>query len=605
MATAFYSDDPRESCSIDVECLHLEIERLRRKNRDLEMALQTITEHGDVVEAELHETNQRLQAEVAERKLAQATLQQILETVSKDKSDLELILKATVEHGDTVEYELYTRAVEVMRQNEELFRAISESTPIVMLLTQQLDGIISYANSTSSRGLGLDVKQLVGRKLEEFFASSADHDRIQAILTEKGVVQNYELQAKRANGELFWASTSVHPITLGGSEALLTTLFDISDRVAAETALRQSEEKLRQQAQELEQRVEQRTHELLKAEAKYRSIFENAAEGIFQITPDGRYLNVNPALAELFRYDSPADLMTSVANVDELYVRPRRRDELAAYMQRFNSISGAESEVVCKGGGRIWIAENIRAIRDESGELLYYEGSVWDVSDRKSTEDELRRQRQKTELLLLNVLPQTIAERLKRGETGIADYFDVATVLFADIGNFTEFASRAAPAKLLELLNAIFSAFDGLVDLYGLEKIKTIGDAYMVVGGVPNFLPNHMSATADMAIAMHETVANFKTHDNQPLALRIGIHTGPVIAGIIGNRRFSYDLWGDTVNIASRMETQGELGRTQVTKTVYERLKHRYEFELRGTIDVKGKGEMQTYWLVDRIGPTF
>lgn len=605
MVAARSSDDPQESRLANVEHLHLEIERLRRTNQDLELALQTITEHGDIVEAELHSINQELQAEIAERKLAQATLQKILETVSKDKSDLELILQATAQHGDTIEYQLYTQAVEVMRQNEELFRAISESTPIVMLLTQELNGVISYANSTSSRGLGLEVKQLVGRRLEEFFADPTDHDRIQAMLAEQGAVRNYELQAKRASGELFWASASVHPLVLGEAKALLTTLFDISDRVAAETALRQSEEQLRRQAQDLEQRVERRTQELRQAEAKYRSIFENAAEGIFQTTPDGKYLSANPALAELYGYESPTELMTSVADVDELYVRPRRRNELAAYMQRFDSISGAESEVYRKDGKRIWISENIRVIRDESDQVRYYEGSVWDISDRKSTENELREQRRKTELLLLNVLPQTISERLKRGETAIADNFEIATVLFADIANFTGLASRTSPVELIELLNEIFSAFDGLVDLYHLEKIKTIGDAYMVVGGVPNPLPEHVSATVEMAIAMHRTISNFKTKDGQQLALRIGIHTGPVIAGIVGNRRFSYDLWGDTVNIASRMESHGEIGRTQVTQTVFERLKRRYQFEPRGEIEVKGKGTMQTYWLIDRIGLAF
>lgn len=604
MAETSSNPSLRDSRSVDVEQLHRELEQLRQVNHDLEIALQTITEHGDTVEAELHQTNQQLQAEIAERKLAQATLQHILETVSKDKSDLELMLKATVEHGDTVEYQLYTQAVEAMRQSEELFRAISESTPIVMILTQQLNGVISYANSTSSQGLGVDVKQLVGRRLEEFFANPQDYDRLQTLLMEQGSVRNYELQAQRSNGELFWASTSVHPLMLGGSKALLTTMFDISDRVHAETALRRSEEQLRQQAQDLEQRVKQRTAELQQAEAKYRSIFENAAEGIFQTTPDGKYLSANPALAELYGYTSSDELMTCITDAGEqLYVRPRRRDELVAYMRRFNSVTGAESEIYRKDGSRIWIAENIRAIKNEAGEVMYYEGSVWDISDRKSTEAELRQQRQQTELLLLNVLPQPIAERLKRGEKTIADSFTVATVLFADIANFTQLSTLTSPIELIELLNEIFSAFDALVDLHQLEKIKTIGDAYMVVGGVPTFMSNHVAAIADMAIAMHRAIANFRTKDNQPIALRVGIHTGPVIAGIIGNRRFSYDLWGDTVNVASRMESQGEVGRTQVTKVVYERLKPDYEFEPRGAIDVKGKGTMQTYWLLDRIDP--
>ncbi len=585
----------------EVTQLRQEIAQLQQANQDLTIALQTTAEHGDMVEAELHAANQLLQAEIEERQRAQATLQQILATVSQDKADLELMLKATAEHGDTLEYQLYTRAVETMRQSEELFRAISESTPILMILTQQLDGAISYANSTSASGLGVDPTALIGRKLQDFLVRQEDYLQLHRLLAAQGRVQNYELQVKRIDGQSFWVSASVHPLTLGGSETLLTTLFDISDRIAAEQALRASEDQLRQQAQELERRVEQRTAELRRAEKKYRSIFENAAEGIFQVTPEGRYLNVNPALAELLGYSSPVELMAAVRDVGQLYVREGRRDELIAYMKRFDAIAGAESEVYRQDGSHLWVSENIRAIKDADGNVEYYEGSVWDVSDRRTAEEELRRQRKRSELLLLNVLPQLIAERLKRGQKKIADSFPAATVLFADIVNFTPLSSQVSPIELVELLNSIFSAFDALVEKHHVEKVKTIGDAYMAVAGVPTVMPDHVSAIADMALDMHRAIADFRTQAGQPIYLRVGIHTGPVVAGIIGNRRFNYDLWGDTVNIASRMESQGEVGRTQVTQAVYEQLQNRYVFVERGQLEVKGKGEMQTYWLVDRI----
>ena len=464
----------------------------------------------------------------------------------------------------------------------------------------QFDGMISYANSTSGIGLGLETEQLIGRRLADFLVDSSDYDQLRAKLEQLGYVRNYELKVRRSDNTTLWVSTSVHPLRLGGAKTLLTTMFDISDRKQAEESLRQSEQLLRQQAQDLEQRVEQRTAELRSAEQKYRSIFENATEGIFQTTLDGQYLSVNPALAELYGYDSPDVLMVSVQNIGQLYARPRRWDELVVYIKCFGFISNAESEVYRKDGSRIWISENVRVVQDEHGNPLYYEGSVWDVSDRKKTEEELRHQRQRSELLLLSVLPQQIAERLKRGEKNIADSFAEATVLFADIANFTELSARTSPIELIELLNEIFSAFDTLADNHHLEKIKTIGDAYMVVGGVPTAMPDHLSAIADMALDMHRAIAQYKTHDGKSISLRVGIHTGPVIAGIIGNRRFGYDLWGDTVNIASRMESQGEVGRTQVTDIVYQRLKKRYEFEKRGTIDIKGKGEMTTYWLCDR-----
>ncbi|OLP17643.1 hypothetical protein BST81_15070 [Leptolyngbya sp. 'hensonii'] len=340
---------------------------------------------------------------------------------------------------------------------------------------------------------------------------------------------------------------------------------------------------------------------LKQAEEKYRSIFENAIEGIYQVTLQGNYLNANPALAELYGYDSPAALIAQLTDIGrQLYVEPHRRDELMAYLKRFNAVSDFESQVYRKDGSMIWISENVRAIRDAEDTLLHYEGSVQDITARKITEEELRRQRRLAEQLLLNVLPQPIAERLKREQKTIADSFSAATVLFADIASFTELSSHISPIELVELLNHIFSAFDKLVDHYGLEKIKTIGDAYMVVGGLPEPKADHVEAIADLALALLQEVTHFQTAAGQPITLRLGIHTGPVVAGVIGTRKFSYDLWGDTVNIASRMESQGEAGHIQVTTAVYNRLQKRYELEERGIIEVKGKGLMRTYWLLGR-----
>ncbi len=587
----------------EVEYLRLEVARLQRMNCDLEIAVQTITEHGDAVEAELHQTNQQLQSEIAERRLAQSTLQNIFETVSRDKADLELMLKATAEHGDTVEYQLYTKAVETMRQSEELFRAISESTPILMILTQTLDGKIVYANSISSQRFGIEPHALMGHQLKEFFAHPNDAEILWALLEQQGSVRNHEMEIRTIAEGTIWVSASVHSMMLAGQETLLTTLYDISDRKQTEEALHQSQTQLRQQAQELERRVERRTAALVAAEEKYRKIFEDAAEGIFQTTVAGQYLNVNPALAEMYGYDSPADLIASITDIgSQLYVQPRRREELLAFVRQLESVTVFESEVSRKDGSVIWISENMHSVRDNDGTLLHYEGSVRDITDRKSTEEELRRQRLKSERLLLNVLPQAIAERLKRGQKIIADSFTEATVLFADLVGFTELSTRISPTELVELLNRVFSKFDHLADHHRLEKIKTIGDAYMVVAGLPVPRADHVRAIADIAIDMQREIAKIKVHDGRPLSLRIGIHTGPVVAGVIGIRRFTYDLWGDTVNVASRMESQGEPERTQVTEAVYNRLKNGYNFEQRGAIAIKGKGDMITYWLLDKKG---
>jgi class 3 adenylate cyclase len=214
----------------------------------------------------------------------------------------------------------------------------------------------------------------------------------------------------------------------------------------------------------------------------------------------------------------------------------------------------------------------------------------------------LAEEQEKSEQLLLNILPKAIAERLKRGESTIADSFDDVTVLFGDIANFTKLSADLSPAQLVEILNQIFSLFDELADKYNLEKIKTLGDAYMVVGGLPIPQANHAEAIAEMALEMQSIIGQFSLKVGEPLQMRIGINTGPVEAGVIGMKKFTYDLWGDTVNTANRMESHGISGKIQVTAITYERLKEKYRLEERGKITVKGKGEMITYFLTGRKG---
>lgn len=212
----------------------------------------------------------------------------------------------------------------------------------------------------------------------------------------------------------------------------------------------------------------------------------------------------------------------------------------------------------------------------------------------------LQAEQEKSEQLLLNILPMPIANRLKQQEQTIADDFPSATVLFADIVGFTELSGEVSPIELVEILNVVFSEFDYLAEKHSLEKIKTIGDAYMVVGGLPT--PNliHAEAIAHMALDMLDTIAQFAKETGKNFQIRIGINTGPVIAGVIGTKKYIYDLWGDTVNIASRMESQGLPGKIQVTTAAYHLLKQQFELESRGLIDVKGKGQMECYLLIGR-----
>jgi len=213
---------------------------------------------------------------------------------------------------------------------------------------------------------------------------------------------------------------------------------------------------------------------------------------------------------------------------------------------------------------------------------------------------DIEAERAKSELLLLNILPHAIAQRLKQKHETIADSFAEVTVLFADIVNFTQLSERIPATELVQLLNEIFSIFDQLSEDHGLEKIKTIGDAYMVVGGLPTPRSDHALAVIEMALGMQQALYQLSSQKGEALSIRIGINTGPVVAGVIGTKKFIYDLWGDTVNTASRMESHGIAGAIQVTSSTYELCRDRYLFEERGVIQVKGKGEMTTYLLTGR-----
>jgi adenylate cyclase len=203
----------------------------------------------------------------------------------------------------------------------------------------------------------------------------------------------------------------------------------------------------------------------------------------------------------------------------------------------------------------------------------------------------LQEEQERSERLLLNILPAPIAERLKNSEAAIADGYADVTVMFADIVNFTRLAEDMAPREVFALLNRMFSEFDALAERYGLEKIKTIGDAYMVAGGLNQGNTDYSSAVANLAIDIRDLVAREYQVDGKPLAVRIGIGTGPVVAGVVGKKKFIYDLWGDTVNIASRITTEGVPGMIQVDQATYRRLRDTFEFLEPQTIYLKGKGD--------------
>ncbi len=215
---------------------------------------------------------------------------------------------------------------------------------------------------------------------------------------------------------------------------------------------------------------------------------------------------------------------------------------------------------------------------------------------------QLEEEQKKSDKLLLNILPGSIADRLKQGEEVIVDSFASVTVLFADLVGFSQLAARLSPNELVRSLNDVFSRFDRLARECGLEKIKTIGDAYMAVAGVPERCQNHAERAADMALAMQDEILSFNRQTGHSLKVRIGLHSGPVVAGVIGTHKFTYDLWGDTVNIASRMESHGHPSAIQVSENTERILRDTFLFITRGRIQIKGQGELMTYLLGGKLG---
>jgi adenylate cyclase len=249
-----------------------------------------------------------------------------------------------------------------------------------------------------------------------------------------------------------------------------------------------------------------------------------------------------------------------------------------------------------------WFTSTMLALNVTVGGTIVFMLLAVFASQRRDALDALRQEQAKAEDLLLNILPSSIADKLKAQSQPIADHVGAASILFADVVDFTPWSERLPPAEVVGCLDHVFSHFDELAERYGLEKIKTIGDCYMVAAGVPTPRPDHARALALMALDMLEAMRSEDEVGHLGLELRVGINSGPVVAGVIGRKRFLYDLWGEAVNTASRMESHGTPGRIQITRATYELVADEFECEPRGMIAVKGKGEVETWYLIGRRG---
>ncbi|PZO37234.1 MAG: diguanylate cyclase [Leptolyngbya sp.] len=377
-----------------------------------------------------------------------------------------------------------------------------------------------------------------------------------------------------------------------------------------EVAAREQDRQREIQNTLLKQEIEERSlveKALRASESRFRNIFENSTVGIYNTTGDGKFIAVNPSLATMLGYKTPEEMIGSITDMGlQFYLEPKRRAELTVYLKRFEKITDAESEVRHKDGHTLWISESIWSVWGEDQSFLYYEGIVQDISERRQMETELRQQRQQADRLLINILPYRVAQKLKSGVRTIAERHDQVSVLFASLVDFTKISRGMTPTKLVRVLNEIFSMFDQLVEFHRLEKIKTIGDSYMVAGGLPILQGDHgeivfQESIAQFALDICDAIEYFPQPDGQPFKVQIGINTGPVVAGVIGRRKHAYDLWGDTVNIASQMEVTSEPERIQITPELYENLKDKFELERReNLVVIHDREPMITYWLIGR-----
>ena len=332
----------------------------------------------------------------------------------------------------------------------------------------------------------------------------------------------------------------------------------------------------------------------------YKDFYENSPDMLFSVeAATGNVIECNKTLLNRLGYTKEEILSK---HITEMY----HSDDYDLVSQNYQSFKNtgkliySEFRALKKNGETIDVTLKLTPIYDDSGNILYSNASWRDVSEIKEMQRIIQEEKDKSDKLLLNILPESIAERLKESEAIIADAIPAATILFADIVGFTELAEKITPDELINILNKIFSEFDQLADKYELEKIKTIGDAYMVSAGVPFQREDHVKVMAEAGLEMLEAMGEINKFNNHNLQIRIGIHSGSVVAGVIGKKKFSYDLWGENVNTASRLESHGLPGKIQVSQSIYELLSNEYEFEDRGEIHIKGKGLVRVFFLLGR-----
>ncbi len=466
--------------------------------------------------------------------------------------------------NEELESRVKERTASLAATEAELRALFAAMTDMIIVVDRQ-GNCLKVVSTNPSHLLKIATEQ-IGQNLQEIFPKT-EADRfisyVQRVLNTQETAQfEYSLLLKE---QRVWFSANISPLS---DESVIWVARDISDRKILEDKLSQSYAEL---------------NALLASMTDIILVLDDRAS-------DLKVVPTNPG--RLY----PPDVDIISPTVEQFLIG----DNVEAFLNQIQQALTTKQTVNFEynlpvGDSEYWFFATIAPVSENS--------VMWvarDISDRKQAEEALLLEKEKSEELLLNILPEPIANRLKEDQSAIAESFNEVTILFADLVGFTSLSTKLQPIELVNLLNQIFSSFDQIIEELDLEKIKTIGDAYMVAGGLPIPKIDHAEAIAELALTMLDIMQQLQIDTGHKLQIRIGINTGIVVAGVIGKKRFIYDLWGDAVNIASRMESHGLPGYIQATSATYERLKDKYLFENRGTIPVKGKGEMTTYFLKGR-----
>lgn len=465
-------------------------------------------------------------------------------------------------------------AEEELTKNQQFLQTLIDNLPIAIASKSADDERFLLWNKACEKMLDIKADIILGQKGFELFPHrdiSIFKQESKTPFEEKRIVEIPEEVINTPSQGMRIYKTKRVPVFDSNGKPLHLLIFseDITENKKAEWMLRQREE-------------------------RYRSLVELASDGIFIFDADWNIKSANTTGFKMLGYEKYEILNR---NLREFVFE---QDIISTLFNSDNLRSGkniiAEMNLIHKKGSLIPVEVNSAELKDG-----LFQGIFRDITERKRVEKALEEEHKRSEALLYNILPISVADRLKTNPGVIADEFKDATILFADLVDFTRLSEKLSAEEVISLLNNIFSTFDDLADKYSLEKIKTIGDEYMVTAGLPVPRRDHAQAIANMAIEMRNIMSNSQRLFNLPLNIRIGINSGPAVAGVIGKKKFIYDLWGNAVNMASRMESHGIPGKIQVSESTYMILKNDYYFTERGTIIVKGDIPIKVYFLEDKL----